>query len=424
MKKLYKFKTKNEEKIVFEGNNYRFLSDDFKHLNNDLTELPLNCQKPFLRTLALTITNNCNMGCKYCYGNQGKWDKPGYIMTEETARKSIELLFNNIRESNGENATITFFGGEPILRFNFIKKITKYAKSKAKNDISLRFATITNGTTIKKHHLDFFKKEKFVVSLSLDGNEKHHDATRIYKNNTGTYSDIMNNFKGISSNMPILIRTTISDHNYKVDEVIKHINSLGFNRIMYELDFNINSINFSKFLKSTEKLLEFYTEKIKQHDYFDLRNYTRVIASILTKRRSKSHCDAGVGYMAVSADGNLYPCHRFIGIKKLNSGNISELSSKQIIEYATSYNKQLGDSPGYRNNECIDCSFAFLCGGGCAYHSYLKHNDLYKISLNDCQFKRIIFDQTLRLICDLKGNQLSDFINYLKTIWHEENGYN
>lgn len=424
MKQLYKFQTKNGEKIIFEGNNYKFLSNEFNLTNNELIELPLNCQKPFLRTLALTITNNCNMGCKYCYGNQGKWDLPGYTMSEETAQKSIEILFDNIRKSNGENATITFFGGEPLLRFDFIKKITSFAKFKAKNDINLRFATITNGTIFKKEHLDFFKKEKFVLSLSLDGNKKHHDITRVYKNNTGTYSDIINNFNGISNNMPILIRTTISDHNYNVNEVIKHINSLGYKRIMYELDFNIKTTNFTKFLNSSERLLAYYIDKVKQGEYFDLRNFTRVIASILTKRRSKSHCDAGVGYMAVSADGQLYPCHRFIGIKKLSSGNISNLNAEQIIQHATSFDKQLGDSPGYRNNECIDCSFAFLCGGGCPYHSYLKHNNLYKTSKNDCKFKRTIFDQTLRLICELKGNHLSNFVDFLKKIWHEENGFN
>ncbi|HPN67298.1 MAG TPA: radical SAM protein, partial [bacterium] len=364
------------------------------------------------------------MGCKYCYGNQGKWDKPGYIMSEETAQKSIETLFDNIRKSDGENATITFFGGEPLLRFDFIKNITNFAKFKAKNDINLRFATITNGTTLKKEHIDFFKKEKFVLSLSLDGNENQHDVTRVYKNNTGTYSDIMNNFSGISNIMPVLIRTTISDHNYNVNEVIQHINSLGFKRIMYELDFNIDAINFTKFLNSSEILLDYYIDKIKQGEYFDLRNFTRVIASILTKRRSKSHCDAGVGYMAVSADGQLYPCHRFIGMKELSFGNISELNTEQIIKHATLYDKQLGDSPGYRNSDCIDCQFAFLCGGGCAYHSYLKHNNLFEISINDCQFKRTIFDQTLRLICELKGNCLSNFVDFLKRIWHEENGFN
>jgi uncharacterized protein len=80
----------------------------------------------YLRSLALNLTNNCNLGCEYCYARQGKYDNPGEVMSFETARNSVDLLINSVHNNNGSKLTIGFFGGEPLLEFDLIEKIVAY----------------------------------------------------------------------------------------------------------------------------------------------------------------------------------------------------------------------------------------------------------------------------------------------------------
>jgi len=100
--KLFKFSS--------EGKNYVFNGEDFAiSLQQKNTETkpvgksPSIKSQPFLRTLALTITNNCNLGCQYCYANKGDWDKPGEIMSQKTAFRSVEILLESVLKKTTVN---------------------------------------------------------------------------------------------------------------------------------------------------------------------------------------------------------------------------------------------------------------------------------------------------------------------------------
>lgn len=414
---LYEFCAENES-FVFNGKNFKIYKSPEK--SEQSKPIPLRNNIPSIRTLALTICNYCNLACSYCYANQGNWDAPGEKMEIETANASVDLLVKEVKRSQTKLATLSFFGGEPLLRFDFIKKIVEYAE-KRDPDINWRFAIVSNGTLFNNKRWEYFQRKKFIVSLSLDGDEKQHDSVRIYPNSKGSYSTLIEKTKPFIGKTPILVRATISDHNTNVLKAIKSIRLHGFSRISYEIDNNMSKEGFQNFLLHSEELFQWYLSQIKIGNYFDFRNLTRVLAPILLKMRSKSHCNAGIGYMAVSADGQLYPCHRFIGENELSLGDVRFLNTKQIEDQVNKFDTSLKKGPQERHEECKECSFAFLCGGNCLYQSYINNNDLLSIVDRCCCFKRHTFDQVIRLICELKGPDLNKYVDFLKKLWQKEN---
>jgi len=223
---------------------------------------------------------------------------------------------------------------------------------------------------------------------------------------------------------PVLVRATASDHNVDILKSIQSIRSLGFDRMSYELDDGISKEGFESHLNNTKELLSWYIDRIKNKDYFDFRNITRVVAQILLRLRSKSHCNAGIGYMAVSAEGDLYICHRFIGEKNLSRGNVLTMPSSYLEQTITEFDRCFKNGPGDRHKECMNCAFQFLCGGICLYQAYIKTGELFSIAKSSCRFKRHLFDQGLKFICALRGENLKEFVDFLTDLWQNEDQAN
>ena len=86
-----------------------------------------------LRTLALNLTNNCNFSCKYCFAEGGTYGLPGLSMSRSTAFQAINLLFENVALNHQKRIAIAFFGGEPLLKWDLMKKGVEYFREKTKN---------------------------------------------------------------------------------------------------------------------------------------------------------------------------------------------------------------------------------------------------------------------------------------------------
>ena len=147
----------------------------------------IKIDKP-IDTIAIFITTKCNLECKYCYIKKTNID-----MSLETAKNSVILLSN----SPGRSKELHFFGGEPLLRFNFIKKIVEFSKS---IDNKIKFKITTNATLLDKEIIGFLKSNNFDIVLSIDGMEETNNFSRINKEKIGVFDDIMKSIELIKKN--------------------------------------------------------------------------------------------------------------------------------------------------------------------------------------------------------------------------------
>ena len=170
-----------------------------------------------LQVLTLGITENCNLDCCYCVYS-GRYSErrvhSNRDMDFSTARKAVDYLKQHNRPEINPPG-IGFYGGEPLLRFPFIKKVTEYARRIFPENM-LGFTITTNGTIFTDEMLDFFEKNAFFVLVSLDGPRQYHDRSRKFKNNKGSWDCIMKNLEKIRKKYPgifkrrLMLSTTIA----------------------------------------------------------------------------------------------------------------------------------------------------------------------------------------------------------------------
>lgn len=143
--------------------------------------------------LVLEVTEACNFRCRYCVysGSYGSmWRTHGSRhMSWEIARAAIDFYYSKSHEI--EKPTIGFYGGEPLMRFDLIKKCVEYARALPwANPSGLHLSITTSGSLLTDEMMDFFVNNDFSVLISLDGPQREHDRDRILANGQGTFSQV------------------------------------------------------------------------------------------------------------------------------------------------------------------------------------------------------------------------------------------
>ena len=253
--------------------------------------MPIKIEKDNrLKHIRLMITERCNLNCKYCY----LINKEQKDMELETAKKSVDLLF----DQPGRYKEIYFFGGEPLIRFDTIKKVIEYAEQeKIKKNKIIDYELNTNGLLITKDILDFLRQYKVRIAFSIDGKQDTFIGLRGTKEQ---YSQIINNLKLTikHNNEQARVRATI--HPTKVQNLFfnfEYLYDLGINKIaigpaqgiMWEKqqikDFHIN-IN---------KIIDFYLDKIRKNKIFYVTFISEYIDCLTREDKERSLCYLGEG---------------------------------------------------------------------------------------------------------------------------------
>jgi len=149
--RLYNIPEEIEQKLsrLLELNDEAGITAEIAALGLDapliIDDTPL--ESPPIYALSLAIAQKCNMGCAYCYADQGDFGGPMKNMPLETALKSIDLLLKDCPE-NGK-VQLTFLGGEPLINRKALREATEYASKKAsEKNVRVGFSITTNGTLL------------------------------------------------------------------------------------------------------------------------------------------------------------------------------------------------------------------------------------------------------------------------------------
>ena len=167
-------------KIEIEHSMTEFLED---MLNNELAHL------------CLQVTQNCNLRCEYCvfsgsYVNRVHSNKR---MDWKVAKRAIDFLYEHSGNSDNE-ILIGFYGGEPILEIDLIKKCVEYAK-KTFRDKDVQFNLTTNATLLNDEIIDYLFQSDFAITISLDGPEEVQDLHRVWIDGSGSFNKVIKNIE-------------------------------------------------------------------------------------------------------------------------------------------------------------------------------------------------------------------------------------
>lgn len=423
------FRQTKPERFYFEisGKNYLFHRDSFSVLGlpnkqlSDFVAEKINSilkaeekkartvGKLTLRTIALNLTNTCNFACAYCFADHGRYDNPGLRMSRETAIRAVDFLFKNISMNHQKRAAIAFFGGEPLLAWDLIKTVVSYAKKNKPKGVKLKFLVTTNASLLDKEKIDFFKKNNFSVMVSIDGPHRVNDANRKLPNGDGTYDLIIPRIMEVNKFLPLTFRATITNNNLDLVRIVNHFKKLGARIITFGLDNNhLKKENYKKIMRFYQGLADMYLGDIVSGNFYEITNFTEILLQIIFKEKKISHCNAGLSYLGVAADGSMYKCPRFTGIPGHKFADVNgwdKAANKQ-----NNFKSELRENAGARNVNCARCPFMFLCGGLCHYDLFQKGKDDSDIIKEQCLLRKKIYSEVIKLYVRIPENIKKDFL--------------
>jgi uncharacterized protein len=354
-------------------------------------------RKTVVKALCLHIAHDCNLGCRYCFAEEGEYHGRRALMSYEVGKKALDFLIAN--SGNRINLEVDFFGGEPTMNWDVVKRLVEYGRSQEKeHNKRFRFTFTTNGILMDDDIMEFCNKEMSNVVLSLDGRKEINDYMRPTRNGHGSsYDIIVPKFQKLAAQRRELgkdyyVRGTFTRHNLDFSEDVKHFADLGFDQISIEPvvaapeeEYAIREEDLPQIMEEYDKLAVEYIKRKKEGKGFNFFHFMLDLDQGPCVAKRLSGCGSGTEYLAVTPWGDLYPCHQFVGKEEFLLGNVDTgVVKTDICDEFKLCNV-------YAKEKCRNCFARFYCSGGCAANSYNFHGsitDAYDIGC-EMQKKRI-----------------------------------
>ena len=356
-----------------------FSPDTFEPMAPELK----NRSSGVIKALCLHVSHACNLTCSYCFAGQGRYHGKSALMSFEVGRRALDFLIEN--SGGRRNLEVDFFGGEPLLNFDVVKQLVAYARSVEKeHNKNFRFTLTTNGVDIDDDVIEFANREMSNVILSLDGRKEVHDRFRVDAAGRGSYDVIVPKFQKLvqaRGGKQYYMRGTFTHHNPDFLEDIKAMLDLGFTELSMEpvvcapdSPSALTEEDKPVVYKQYEDLAKLMISRRKEGRPFTFYHYMIDLQGGPCIYKRISGCGSGTEYMAVTPQGDLYPCHQFVGEEKFRLGNVRDGVTNTAVR------DEFAACNVYAREECRNCWARLYCAGGCAanaYHSTGSVNGVY-----------------------------------------------
>lgn len=355
--------------------------------NSEIVKNKLNSK---LAHLILCITEECNLRCKYCiysgnYKNVTR-EHSGKKMSLETAKLALDYFMSHSNISFKER-TIGFYGGEPMIHFNFIKEIVEYVRKRYGR---VKYLLNTNLILISDEIINYFIDNDFEINLSLDGPQQIHDKFRVTKMDKDTHKIVEQNLRRIRNisedyfNHNLIFNVMVNPVRFLADSLDEYFNTSIFNGLESKafrvLVLNSEDNNYADKCNYWSYYNEFYADSlfkfIERHKNSEVKDFSDMKISYAFHKRefAKLHfrdmnkfdeydyywpngiCIPGTRSVFVSTDGKYYPCEKLYDHYSTEIGNTFHgINENKVIQMIDEYAEK-------SVKICSSCWAFRLCG--------------------------------------------------------------
>ena len=365
-----------------------FAQDDYIDVSR---YIPVNAP---VKALCLHIAHDCNLACRYCFAEEGEYHGRRALMSYEVGKKALDFLIAN--SGNREHLEVDFFGGEPLMNWDVVKRLVEYGRSQEEaHHKKFRFTITTNGVLLNDDIMDFCNKEMSNVVMSLDGRKDVNDRMRPFRNGSGSYELTVPKFQKFAKSRgqkDYYVRGTFTRHNLDFAADVLHYADLGFEQMSMEPvvsdpaeEYSIREEDIPVILAEYDKLALEYIKRKKEGRGFNFFHFMLDLTAGPCVAKRMAGCGSGTEYLAVTPWGDFYPCHQFVGQEQFLMGNVDT----GIVN--TDIRDEFKTCNVYAKPGCKDCFARFYCSGGCSANAYNcsgSINGAYEIGC-EMQKKRI-----------------------------------
>ena len=365
-----------------------FSEDSFEPLQDELKRR----SEGIVKALCLHVAHSCNLNCEYCFASQGKYSGERALMSFETGKRALDFLIEH--SGSRRNLEVDFFGGEPLMNWQVVKDLVKYARSVEKqHNKNFRFTLTTNGMLIDDEVIEFSNREMSNVVLRLDGRREIHDRYRVDYEGRGSWDRIVPKFQEFvkrRGDKNYYIRGTFTHANPDFLKDIETMLDLGFTELSMEPvvaaendPASLTKEDISVVKEQYEKLALLMLDREKEGRPFTFYHYMIDLKDGPCVYKRISGCGSGTEYMAETPWGDLYPCHQFVGDEKFRLGDVwNGVNNVEMTDEFRACNV-------YSRQECRECWARLYCSGGCAANAYHASGSVNGIYEKGCElFKK------------------------------------
>lgn len=359
-------------------------------------------KQPVVKAVCMHVAHDCNLRCGYCFADEGSYHSGKSLMTFEVGKQAIDFLIKN--SGSRRNLEVDFFGGEPTLNFDVVKRIVAYARQKeVLADKHFRFTITTNGLLLDDEMISYISENMDNVVLSLDGRRDINDKMRKRPGGQGSYDSIVPKFRKLAEvrgGKDYYVRGTFTRHNLDFSRDVMHLAELGFKRISIEpvvefdsdKDYLINESDLPEIFAEYERLTtEILSLRENGVDDFVFFHFMIDLTGGPCVRKRLAGCGAGGEYLAVTPDGSLYPCHQFTGIEQFKMGDtVNGVLNTELRDNFVGCN--LHNKP-----DCVSCWAKYYCSGGCAANAFMANGEILKPYKLGCEMQRKRYECAIML---------------------------
>lgn len=344
-----------------------------------------------VKAMCLHAAHDCNLRCKYCFASTGDFHGPRGLLPVETGKRALDWLVRH--SGNRKQLEVDFFGGEPLMNFEAIKKIVAYGRSLEKETGKhFQFTTTTNAVNLTEEVGEFLNKEMYNVVLSIDGRKEIHDFMRPAANGKGSYDVVlpkMQAFRKSRGDKSYYVRGTFTNRNLDFSNDVISLADNGFDQISIEpvvlekdSPFALSEEMLPRILAEYDKLAEIYLDRRKNGRWFNFFHFNIDLEGGPCIRKRLTGCGAGNEYVAVTPEGDIYPCHQFVGREGFKMGSVL------TDEFNTDLQAKFAANHVLSKEKCSECWARFYCSGGCAANAHAFHGDISKPYELECEMER------------------------------------
>lgn len=327
-------------------------------------------EKPIVKALCLNIAHDCNLACKYCFASQGDYGGvKRELMSFDVAKRAVDFLIS--LSGPRKHLEIDFFGGEPLMNWDVVKQTVEYCEEEGpKHGKIFKLTMTTNGLLLNQEKIDYLNEHNLSMVLSIDGRKDVHNHMRPSAGGADTYEPISKNLVNAvkqREGREYYVRGTYTHHNLDFVKDVLAMSELGFEHLSMEPvvgkegDYVLREEDIPFLEKEYEKLADIYLQRQLEGtgDKFNFFHFHMDLYRGPCMAKRLRGCGAGHEYMAVVPNGDIYPCHQFVGRDGYVLGNVYDGLKNFDIP------KTFRDTNVFTKPVCASCWAKFFCSGGC-----------------------------------------------------------
>ena len=357
-------------------------------------------QGPSLHIIIITL--RCDQICGYCHASRTNLDQPGYDMDEETARHTVDRIF----ETTSKFITIEFQGGEPLVNWPTLQFIVNYATEKNKTiKKELMFSLVTNMSQMTDEKCDWLIDNGVMICTSFDGPREVHEWNR-HLAKASSYDEVtkwiqefhrryaarkMDPELAYVNALLTVTKATLAQDPRKVIDEYRAV-GLRFIHLRPLHPFGFATRTWGRIGYTADQYLEFYRKAVDYilelnlgGEFFVEKKMGLYLEKVFTDNdpnymELRSPCGAGLGQLAYSYDGKVYTCDEGRMIGKMGDPifEIGTVKDNSHLDFVSSPTVRAMQTASYLDAVpgCSDCAYNPYCGV-CPINSYSTQGDIF-----------------------------------------------